>query len=656
MLRKSFSFLIAFTCAIPCLFSDVKMPAVFSDNMVLQRDSSVPVWGWASPGEKVTVDFAGQKKETVASQDGRWLIRLSPLPASFDPRELTVSGNNKLIFKNVLTGDVWLCSGQSNMEMPLSKAMNPNEEIAGSAFPSMRLFLLQKSFASSPKSDCIGVWNGCSPASASVFSGAAYFFGRQILKDMNVPVGLIGTYWGGTPAEAWTPDENLKDIPELAHMSGKAAQIMSQDVFEEMVKNLKGTRHIDMGNKGEALGYAAVTGDFSDWKKVPMPDRIFELTGVDTNGAIWVRKEVEIPASLAGKDLELHLGPVDDYDVTYFNGVKIGSTGNEVENWWLSFRVYKIPGNLVKAGKNVIAVRDFDDYGGGGFSGTAGDMYISLPGDEGDKISIAGDWIMKYEIQLDPKTLVKVPRPPAATPSVLYNAMIAPIVPFAIKGAIWYQGEANAGRAYQYRTLFPAMINAWREKWGQGDFPFLFVQLANFKDRKDAPGQSDWAELREAQLRTLALPNTGMAVIIDIGEANDIHPRNKQDVGYRLALAAQKIAYGKDLSFSGPIYESMSVEGDKIRIKFKYCDGGLMAKGDSLKGFSIAGEDRRFVWANAVIQDDNTVLVSAESVKDPLAVRYAWADNPDCNLYNRQGLPASPFRTDNWRGITVSNK
>jgi sialate O-acetylesterase len=383
----------------------------------------------------------------------------------------------------------------------------------------------------------------------------------------------------------------------------------------------------------------------------------FETAGLLIDGAVWFRRVLELPESWAGKDLVLNLTPIDDQDITYFNGKKVGSIGRETPNSYMVPRKYVVPGSLVHGGRNVIAVRVFDSAGEGGFS-RGGAM--SIGPNEGEVISLRGAWDYKVELALEPKHPDWGSRPEAVgvsnqnNPSVLYNAMIAPLVPFAIRGAIWYQGESNAGRAYQYRTLFPIMIRNWRSAWGH-DFPFYFVQLANWHANKAEPDESDWAELREAQTMTLREPQTGMAVTIDIGDENDIHPRNKLDVGRRLAAWALAGTYGEKVIPSGPLFDRFTVEGDWVRIRFKHGVGLKTSDGGPVKGFAIAGEDRRFVWADARI-DGDAVIVSSPKVLKPVAVRYGWADNPIANLYNGAGLPASPFRTDDWPGITAAHR
>jgi sialate O-acetylesterase len=494
--------------------ADVKLPAVIGDNMVLQQGQKIAIWGWADPGEEVMVSVSWLTMQwgVTADKDGKWTFKMNP-PKVGGPYEMTLRGKNTITIENILVGEVWVCSGQSNMQWPVRQAANAEQEIAAAKYPNIRLFTVERKVAQEPQTDCVGSWQPCSPDTVPGFSAVAYFFGRELHKELNVPIGLIHTSWGGTPAEAWTSEDVLKSEPVCAPILQRYAEAMA---------------------------------------KYPQ-----------------AKKEYE----------------------------------QKLEEWKVAVAEAK-----AKGGKQPRRPR--------------------APFGPGNPHSPAG----------------------------LYNAMIAPLIPYGIRGAIWYQGESNASRAYQYRKLFPAMIKCWRQDWGQGDFPFLFVQLANFMAVRPEPVESAWAELREAQLMTLALPNTGMAVIIDIGEANDIHPKNKQDVGSRLALWALARTYAKRLVYSGPLYKSMNVEAKKIILHFDHVGGGLVAQGGGpLKGFAIAAADRKFIWADAKIEG-NTVVVSSDKVAEPVAVRYAWADNPVCNLYNKDGLPASPFRTDSWPGVTVDNK
>jgi sialate O-acetylesterase len=413
----------------------------------------------------------------------------------------------------------------------------------------------------------------------------------------------------------------------------------------------------DPGNKGEAAGFADPARDREGWKKMRLPG-LLESAGLDVDGVVWFRREVLIPAAWAGQDLSLSLGAIDDFDTTYFNGERVGATGTETPNSYMAPRRYRVPGRLVRAGANVVAVRVYDRMGGGGFSG--GDLSLTpAGGPKQEPLALAGEWDYKPEFvvpgaRIDFSTQ---PQPPGPrnhnNPTVLYNAMIAPLTPFHIRGAVWYQGESNAGRAHQYRTLFPAMINDWRRAWrDEGGFPFYFVQLANWRPARPEPSESDWAELREAQFLTMRrVPRTGMAVAIDIGDPADIHPRNKLDVGLRLARWARRQTYGQRIVPSGPLYVSHGVEGERVRVRFEHAAGLKTRDGSAPKGFAVAGADRKFVWAEARIEGD-AVVVWSPRVPRPVAVRYAWADSPACNLYNGAGLPASPFRTDDWPGVT----
>ena len=635
--------------------SDVELPSLFSDNMVLQRDMPVPIWGTASPGGKVIVQMNGRTKKAVVQKDGRWKATLGKMAAG-GPYELQVIGRDTTIFKNVMIGEVWLCSGQSNMEMPLAgwgKVNNYEQEIAAADYPNIRLLQIEHTLATKPTSDVRSAgWKTCSPASVAGFSATAYFFGRHLVKNLNIPIGLIHSSWGGTVVEAWTSAATLKQHPDFAEIVQK---IQNNEFDEQGFMAPYMEKAVQWAQEAEkqiaALGgydHGWQNADFNDsaWPTMELP-RLWETAGLDVDGVVWFRKTVDLPAAWDGGDVTLSLGPINDCDITWFNGVKVGGTGHP-----LVPRFYKIPGSLVKAGPNVIVVQVLDIGNKGGLYGQP--EQLSLTTASHDSISLAGTW--RYKPDPLPIDLTKLPTLPdipntANRPTVLFNGMISPLIPYGIRGAIWYQGESNAGRAYQYRDLFKMLIRDWRSHWGV-DFPFLFVQLANFMQPKPLPGDDAWAELREAQLMALSLPNTGMAVAIDIGDAKDIHPKNKQEVGRRLALNALGLVYGKDVVYSGPIYKSMSVEGNKIRLTFDHVDGGLTTpNNEKLTGFAVAGGDSIFTWADAEI-DGETVVVSSPYVANPVAVRYAWAANPICNLYNKAGLPASPFRTDDWPGVT----
>ena len=655
-----------------CLFAlqraraDVRTPSLFGDNMVLQQGPKARVWGTARAGERVTVRLAGRAARATADGRGRWQAFLGPLKAG-GPFELTVEGSNRLVFRNVLIGEVWVCSGQSNMEWPLARAAGGPEDAAAANDHELRFFTVAHKTAAEPQADVDGRWTVATPEEALRFSAVAFYFGRELRNRLRVPVGLIHTSWGGTPAESWTSREVLAADPALKPILDRHEEAMRNlpELRREYDRRLaewnKQNEKIiqrDEGNKGEALGFADPAHDHSAWQRMSLPQQ-WENAGLKVDGAIWFRREVNVPAQLAGRALVLSLGAIDDHDTTYFNGERVGATGVETPNAYAAPRRYRVPGRLVRAGRNVVAVRVFDALGGGGFAGPPGEMRLSAESDA-EAIPLDGPWAYKPEAVVPAREIDYSnhpgPRPGPEShynPVVLYNAMIAPLTPFRIRGAIWYQGESNAGRAHQYRTLFPAMIRNWRSAWGQGDFPFYFVQLANWRARKAEPSESDWAELREAQSLTMrSVPRTGMAVTVDIGDANDIHPRNKRDVGLRLARWALADTYGQKIEPSGPLHDSHSVEGDKVRVRFKHARGLKTSDGRAPVGFAVAGADRKFVWAEARVEGDAVVVWSRE-VPRPVAVRYAWADNPAINLYNSDDLPASPFRTDDWPGLTA---
>jgi sialate O-acetylesterase len=630
----------------------VKLVSLFSDNMVLQRDKPLPVWGTADPGGEVTVRIQQQSKKTKVSDNGTWQVTLDPMPAG-GPHELQVIGRETVTLKNVMIGEVWVCSGQSNMEMPVAgwgRVLDYRKEIATADYPNIRLYQVKHTISKTPLDtvNCPG-WSACSPETVPEFSAAAYFFGRMLYSELQIPIGLVHTSWGGTVAEAWTSGPALKTMPyfvqKIAEMESTRTYTMAEYESAMAARKIK----IGQGDAGYKNGQPVWNDpqvDLTDWQTMQLPTK-WEVAGYPgLDGIMWFRKDIVIPESMLSSDVTLHLGPINDIDVTWFNGEQVGSISDANAH-----RIYPLAKSLIHSGKNSIVVRVEDIGNVGGLWAEPEQMFLA--GGNGQKIPLAGEW--RCKIGFDTQTLGPQPQSPdnPNQPSVLFNAMLHPLMPYAIRGAIWYQGESNASRANQYRTLFPLMIKDWRANWQQGDFPFLFVQLANFQKKQTRPEQDSWAELREAQLQTLALPNTGMAITIDIGEVEDIHPKNKQEVGRRLALNALHLVYGKEIEYSGPIYTSMQVEGNKIRLHFDHVAQGLVAKdSNELKGFTICGEDKKFVWATAKI-DGETIVVSSPVVAHPVAVRYAWAFNPIANLYNKAGLPASPFRTDTWPGTTL---
>jgi len=633
---------------------NIEIPEIFGSHMVLQQDRFIPVWGQAEPGGRVNVTLGKVKGQALTGTDGRWQVNLPPVKAG-GPYDMTIAGFDTIVFHDVLIGEVWICSGQSNMEFAVSSAASAAEAIETAHYDNIRLFNVNNSYAWKPLDDVNSDgWQVCSPTSVRSFSAVGYFFGRELYNELDCPVGLIHTSWGGTPAEAWTSSEALKTLPDfkayIEYLEAGAADSLEktmyaeENAFDKQVQIWKEAMDgVDQGLLQEPE-WSDPSIDTEKWNKMEIPC-LWEgggLPGYD--GSVWFRKVFKLEEIDRNKTYQLHIGPVDDIDYTWLNGVLLGS-----EDVYNAARIYEIPEGVLKAGRNVIAVRVLDYMGGGGLWGSADQL--KLADSEGAVCSLAGTWLYKVGVDTmkTPQSL-EFPKQIYQEPTVLFNAMISPLVPYGIRGAIWYQGENNAGQAYQYRTLFPAMIRDWRKHWNS-DFPFYYVQLTNYMQVNDKPEESDWAELREAQLMTLAEPNVGMAIIIDLGEADDIHPKNKVDVARRLALNALALTYGKDVPFSGPIMKFMTIENSQIRLTFRYTDRGLVAKGGALKGFSIAGVDRKFVWADAVIEGE-TVVVSSPQVPEPVAVRYAWANNPVCNLYNGAGLPASPFRTDDWPGVT----
>lgn len=642
----------------PTNASNIQLPALFSDNMVLQRNSDIPIWGTATPNSQIDIHFNGQSKSASVSPNGDWMVHLSPLPAG-GPCELTIIGKDTLNFFNVMVGEVWLCSGQSNMEMPVhhnwGHVNNYEHEIANSDYPNIRFFHVEHTTSNSPQNRINSSgWTICSPKTLPPFSATAYFFGRDLHKKLNVPMGLIHSSWGGTVIEAWTEKKALKNISmftEQLHIIENEAEnpeLAANDYKNQLIRwKVDLTTAIENAPNGEN-NIQNINYDITDWGSMDIPT-LWQDAGLDYNGIVWFRKNILIPSDWNGEDLVLNLGPVNDYDFTYFNGEFVGC-----ETSVSKIRSYTIPAEIIKPGKeNIIAVQVIDIGNVGGIFGKP--EQLTLESKSHGPISIIGSW--KYKIDPSKFNFSNIPTKPAEPyspnrPTVLYNGMIHPLIPYGMRGVIWYQGDSNANRAYQYQTLFPTLINNWRDNWGQGNFPFLFVQLANYKTAQTNHEQDSWAELRESQLMTLNLPNTGMAVAIDIGDTKDIHPKNKQDVGRRLALNAMSVAYGESIVHSGPIYKSMKIENNKIRLIFDHIGGGLVSKSDEkLTVFAITGDDKEFYWAKAEI-DHETIVVYSEKVHNPVSVRYAWAANPVCNLYNKAGLPASPFRTDSWKGIT----
>jgi sialate O-acetylesterase len=617
--------------------AEVRLPKIFGDHMVLQRDVPVRIWGWAEPGERVQVVMQGQRNSTRTGRNGKWEITLAPLKTG-GPYEMIIKGKNTITLGDILVGDVWLASGQSNMQWTVQQSANAAEEIKNADHPGIRLYTVSRGMSEFPLDDIEGgQWLVCLPGNIASFSAVAWYFGRKLHYELDVPIGLIASSWGGTVAEAWMSREAVSRHDDFSNTMLNTPFTIENARSESLTMMEQWKQERDNHDEGRKLNWHLPGLDDSDWQSMPLPG-IWENNGLPAvDGVVWFRKEFNLTQEQAQKPLYLHLGRIQDLDETFVNGQLTGSMSGQG-----NLRNYQVDPSVLRSGRNVVSVRVTDTGGNGGITGP--NLYALS---ETNIEFLSGNW--KY------KTGSVAPAPrqgvnPNSFPSLLYNAMINPVTRFAIRGTIWYQGESNAARAEQYRTLFPMLIDDWRRQWNQPHMPFLFVQLANFMQPDDKPTDSNWARLREAQKMTLNRDHTGMAVIIDIGEANDIHPQNKQDVGLRLALQALKISYGRQIVASGPVFSSMQPEGGSIRLSFESVGEGLAArdKYGYLKGFAVAGADKIFHWAEARIEGTQ-VVVSSPQVAAPVAVRYAWGNNPDdANLYNSENLPASPFRTDDW--------
>jgi sialate O-acetylesterase len=654
----------------PQVKNTIEIPAIFSNNMVLQQKSEVNFWGKAESNLKVNVTGSwGNSANTIVKSDNNFLVKLKT-PAAGGPYQVYLQiGDTTIIYKNVLIGEVWVCSGQSNMEMPLmgwppdNLITNSEDEIKTADNNNIRLFTVARAVSNQKEFNCIGSWDELSPQTAASFSATAYFFGKKLFEELKIPIGLIHTSWGGTPAEAWTSIDYLKTIGDFDNVLNKMKG--SQEEFARYKKWLDSHLAIDLSNNNletrwENLSFndeecASVNFDDSSWKEINLPTQ-WESTEVGNfDGAIWFKKKIEVPNNWINQELILSLGPIDDMDRTYVNGKLVGS--HERDGFWQKERNYNIPKELVQSNELVIAVRVLDNQGGGGIYGAKEKLNVH-PINLDEMISLAGNWkylpvaefreqkfyvfgAAKNDYDQKPKMTVEIS---AYTPTTLYNAMIHPLIPYNIKGVIWYQGESNTGNPKQYETLFPLMIKNWRDDWHVGNFPFYFVQIAPYNY-----GEQTHSEfLREAQLKSLSVPNTGMVVTLDIGDPQNIHPSNKKDVGDRLALWALAKSYGKKISCSGPVYKAMKIVKDKIVLTFDHAKNGLAIK--ELNGennFLVAGKDKIFKKAKVRIEK-NKLIVFSDEVKSPVAVRYAFTNTSEATLFNKDELPASSFRTDQW--------
>jgi sialate O-acetylesterase len=643
--------------------NDIQLPYFFGDNMVLQCQKPIKIWGTAVSRKAFEIQFRGERKKVKPNALGRWEAVFKPAEAG-GPYEMVFSGGSPFTLKNILIGDVWFCSGQSNMEMRVLASFNSGYELRNANNPEIRSINVNGSLSSVPLTNIApSQWEVSTPGNTAFFTAVGYFFARHIHQWEKVPIGIIHDSWGGTVIEAWTGMESLRTHPDYKEKVAKliAARNTPESFDTLLLKTENADREWQKKVESIDQGFLEKWQDpnFSPagWDTLIAPG-YWENQGLkDFDGVVWMRKEFNVPPSMANRNLVVNLELINNTDHTFFNGTQIGSV-----QWPLGRRIYYVPAKLVKEGKNVIVIRVMNSEGYGGFnSKNAADLRIqeAAESDHPLIVPLSGEWLYKPTLSAS-----EIPQRPTASannavPSSIYNAMVAPFASLSIKGILWYQGESNSWRAWQYRTLFPLLINDWRKQFNQGNLPFIFVQLSGYGPLKETPVESSWAELRESQAMALSIPQTGMAVTFDIGNPYDVHPTNKQEVGRRLAMEAQKLVYGKSTLQTSPVYKSMRIEGNKVYLQFTNSDNGLASKNGELKGFAIAGSDKKFVWAKALIQG-NEVIVTADQIVSPVAVRYAWAASPfesyGANLYNKEDFPASPFRTDDWDGETINNK
>lgn len=648
----------------------VEMPAIFSDNMVLQQKSKAPFWGKATPGETVLIQAGwGQTAKAKVQNDSLWNTKIQTLKAG-GPYQIKIKiGDSSFTFKNVLIGEVWVCSGQSNMEMPMEgwlpkdTIIGAQNEIKNGQNFNIRFFTVTQAYSDKPKFNCSGEWLPSSPEAVAKFSATGFFFGKKLAEELKVPIGLINTSWGGTTVESWMSKKYLGFVDEYKELLKKIDDSGAE--IKKLYDWLERFPVIDMSGKDnlskwEGLNFndddcSSPLFDDSKWKNMTLPT-LWETTELGNfDGAVWFRKKVEIPKSWLHKELVVELGPIDDMDGTFINGIRVGAY--ETGGQWQTERIYNVPKELVSDSIITIAVRVIDNQGGGGIYGDKEKLNIHLK-DGNEKISLSGEWkylpVAEYRSgkffvfgsaqgEYFTRPIIAIDLS-AYTPTTLYNAMIAPLIPYSIKGAIWYHGESNTDKPDLYKTLFPKMIENWRADWKEGSFPFYFVQIAPFKYDEKTQSQ----RLREAQFFSLSVPNTGMAVTLDIGNPDNVHPGNKKDVGERLAFWALAKNYHKKVFYSGPLYKSQKISTDKIILSFEQADGGLfIQENKSGSNFLIAGEDRQFKEANVTVEGKKLVLSNPE-INKPVAVRYAWSNTAEATLFNKKNLPASSFRTDDW--------
>jgi len=628
--------------------AQLKLPSAISDHMVLQQKADIPIWGWANPKATVTVSFMGQTKSVTADAEGNWEIKLSPVNATSKPQKMLIkSGDSTILLNDILVGEVWICSGQSNMEFPIEALKNGVKRIEKANDSRLRFLAVNKfNFKPYECDDCSAKWLKWSPENAGKRTAVGYFFGSELRKKLKVPIGLIEVYFGGTSIGCWTSADIYKKWPNAGEQLDRLAKYKNNKKYRRLRKLEKKEwfKKLKKFDKGFLNNWMSKDISLTGWEKVENPASWESINLKDFKGTVWFRKEINIPIEWKNKKLIVELGMINQYDIVWMNGRNIGIMQAPFLNWVQ--RHYEVEGTDYEPGKNTIVVCDYNQDLIGGMTGPKENMKIYPDGQPEKAISLAGEWY--YKKGYEGNRLPVAPTPFSIgyyTLSVLYNSMIVPVTPYGIRGAIWYQGEANQLNPYDYKEMMKDMIENWREDWGQGDFPFYYVQIAPYNYSNSVNS----ALLREAQLSAMDITNTGMAVTMDIGNPNDIHPKNKKDVGHRLALWALAKDYGfKDIVYSGPVYRNMKISDNKIILSFDYDIGLKSRDGKSLTDFKIAGNDKKFYPATAKIKN-NKVIVYSDKVKNPVAVKYGWSDTSKPNLCNKANLPASSFRTDNWK-------
>jgi len=629
--------------------ADISLPRLISSHMVLQRDMKITIRGWAAPDEKISVDFHGRIEHAVAGKDGKWNVILAPMPAG-GPFTMTITGKNKIVLTDVLLGDVWFCSGQSNMVLPMERIKEKYPDEAGrDSFPEIRNYFVQEKLDLTRVHDDLpeGKWVSATGSNLLSFGGLSYFFAKALYQKYHIPIGIINSSVGGYPIEAWMSTDALGQFPAKDSLLKNIHDSPYINHLMRVRADKKSAPPVEVTDQDKGL-----TGPlrWTDPAYVPEKWHSFWLPGYWTDqgvkglhGIVYFRKEITVPYSMTGVPAKLFLGRIVDADSTFVNGKFVGNITYQYPP-----RRYSLPPGLLKPGKNTIVIRVTNSAGKGGFVPEKNYSLVA----NGEKIDLRGDWIYQVGQVLEfpgAESHESDDYDPRTSATGLYNTMVAPATSYAIKGILWNQGESNTGHAREYALLLPALISDWRKKWNEGDIPFLYAQLPGYGEVEYAPSESDWAELRQSQLEAMKLPRTGMAVAIDAGEWNDLHPLNKKDVGQRLALWAEHITYGSDEpDYSGPVFRSCQKDGSRIILQFDHTGTGLAIKGGGdLYYFSIAGADKKYVWAKAKIEGEK-VIVWSDKIPDPVSVRYAWANNPEgANLYNKKGLPASPFETNN---------